>query len=459
MKQLLGYADILIAASCCLGYLCMADKFCKKCLGASKKNELLFVILSFGGYLALTLANRSYAGAYILCATLYNILFLGLVLLFFQSGREKRVLAASVLMMVVRMAGNFCESLLSCLVLFFRHMFSGNAEPFIGGWESGTIVCVCYCFIIYAVNWLSGRLAPVFDGKPGKWYTALAIPLIALVTVFDIAAWGACHGIMVRSGGSMGTYYDQIFSHAEFMFLSLLSMAAAGSYVFGMHRIYEEQEKNSRYHSRIAVYKMLTEQYSQSERMRHDMKNHIIALSALFRNREWEKLGSYLKNMEDSVWENGGDATGSSAVDALLYQKRKRAGKGEIQWECDVRAPKEGSINEFDLCVLFGNILDNAIEACERMQCGGCRFIRIQAKTVKRCFLLEVKNSMDRSEEYREGFTMKNNSRGHGIGLQNVGDVVRKYNGVMKTEAGEGTFVMSVLVPLNDAAHDIKTAV
>ena len=49
-------------------------------------------------------------------------------------------------------------------------------------------------------------------------------------------------------------------------------------YRFGMNRIYLEQEKSSRYHSQIAVYKMLAEQYRQSERLRHDMKNHIIVL-------------------------------------------------------------------------------------------------------------------------------------------------------------------------------------
>ena len=70
---------------------------------------------------------------------------------------------------------------------------------------------------------------------------------------------------------------------------------------------------------------MLAEQYRQSERLRHDMKNHIIALSALSRNQEWEKIDGYLRNMGDIVLDAGGDMTGNKAVDALLYQKRKRA--------------------------------------------------------------------------------------------------------------------------------------
>ena len=151
--------------------------------------------------------------------------------------------------------------------------------------------------------------------------------------------------------------------------------------------------------------------------------------------------------------------TGNKAVDALLYQKRKRAEEENIKWECDVQMPKGCCINEFDLCVLFGNILDNALEACRRMQNGECRFVNIQAKTVKKCFLLEVKNSMDRMEKYTDGFTNKGDSQEHGIGLLNVGDVVNRYNGAVHKEVEKGIFVISILMPLNDATHDIKKAV
>ncbi|MBD5492666.1 MAG: GHKL domain-containing protein [Lachnospiraceae bacterium] len=306
---------------------------------------------------------------------------------------------------------------------------------------------------------MSKHLEPVFFGKRGKWYLILAVPLLVLIAVYDVASLGASYGVMVRSGGNMGLYYDQIFSLAEFWVLALLSMAATGFYVFGMNRIYLEQEKSGQYHSQIAVYKMLAEQYRQSERLRHDMKNHIIALSALSRNKEWEKIDDYLKSMERIALDAVGDMTGNKAVDALLYQKRKRAEEENIQWECDVQIPKGNDINEFDLCVLFGNLLDNALEACGRMQRNECRFINIQAKTVKKCFLLEVKNSMDRTEKYIAGFTNKGDSQEHGIGLLNVGDVVKKYNGVVNTEAENGIFVMSILLPFSDAAHDIKAAV
>lgn len=459
MKQFLDCADILIMALCYLGYLCAADKFCKKFLGASRKNELLFLFCSFCGCLLMNIAGRRYAVLYIFSLVLNLVFFMGLVLLLFQSDKEKRILVASMLMMSIRLVGNFFDSFLSCLVLLFRHTVKKIPDPVLTGWETTLISCIGYCFVIFAVCWMTKNLEPVFCGRRGKWYTILAVPLIMIIIMFDVAGWCAGKGIMVRSGGGMGLYYDQIFSHVGFLVLAILSMAAAGFYVFGMNQIYLEQEKSSRYHSQIAVYKMLTEQYRQSERLRHDMKNHIIVLSALSRNKEWEKMDDYLKNMGSIALDTGGDMTGNKAMDALLYQKRKQAEEKNIKWECDVQMPKECYINEFDLCVLFGNILDNALEACERLKCGEYSFIHIQARNVKKCFLLEVKNSMDRTEKYEEGFTNKDYSQEHGIGLLNVGDVVNKYNGVVNTEAGNGIFGISILMPFPDSAHDIKTAV
>jgi len=459
MKQILDYADIFMEAPCFLGYAWAADKFCKKMLGASKKNERMFIFFSFGGCLLLSIAGRKYSMPYILPVMLNHILFMGLVLLLFWAGREKKILAASMLMTFLSLAENFCVSFLSCLTLFFKHTVKKIPEPFFDEWEIGLIGCAGLCLAILCIYRMSRHLEHVFFGKPGKWYYLLAIPLLMLVAVMDAAGWGACNGIMVRSGGNMGLYYDQIFSHGGICVLTGLSLFAAGFYVLGMERIYLEQEKSSQYHSQIAVYKMLEEQYSQSERLRHDMKNHIIALLGLFESKEWEKMGEYLRNMENSGVKDGGEITGNKAVDALLYQKRKRAEKENVKWECDVQIPKVCCMNEFDLCVLFGNILDNALEACERLGVDNGGFINIQAKPVKKCFLLEVKNSMDRREKYTKGFTNKENKKGHGIGLQNVGDVVGKYNGAMNIEAENGIFVISILIPVNDAVYDIKQAV
>lgn len=464
MKLILSMTELLVVLPYNLIYLWAADQFCKKYLEITKKKELLFAVILFSSRMLLEIVNQHHFIPYVVMAFLSHVILMGSVLALFQGDIEKKILVSSILITIRSLTADFCQSLFSCLALVWLHTAGHIAVPFLSERASVVISWASFMIVILVLHGISEQLVSVLDSKPGKWYLVLAVPLLVITMTDNVAGWGASNGIMVRSGGNMGLYYDQIFSHTEFCVLTALSMFAAGFYVFGMNRIYLEQEKSSQYHAKIAAYQMLTEQYSQSERLRHDMKNHIIALSGLFQNREWEKMGDYLNHMEAKSLEKGADLTGNQAVDALLYQKRQRAERKHVKWECEVRIPKACGIREFDLCVLFGNLLDNALEACERQQCSGlssgeCCYIDIQAKMIKKCFLLEVKNSMGRMETYEEGVTVKENPREHGIGMLNVRNVVREYHGVMNIEAGNGAFSVSILIPLQNAVYDIRQAV
>lgn len=449
-----------------LGYIWAVKKFCKKYLQISAGKELLFGIILFVGWLSINSIYVCVHLPHIVYALLCDLFFLALVFWIFQGNIGKKMLAAAILLAVRMFAGNFCEAFFACLSLFLMHTIKNISEPLLNEWESCLITGFVYASWIGGVCWMKNHLASVFNGKTQKWYILAAAPLLFLVIVFDIASWGATNGVMIRSGGNMGIYYDQIFSHMEFLVLSALSILGAGFYLFGMNKIYLEQRKSSQYHSQIAAYRMLEEQYSQAERLRHDMKNHVIALSGLLEKKEWEKMNDYLRKMEDSgSLKSGEEITGNMVVDALLYQKRKLAEQENIRWECDVQIPGRCCINEFDLCVLFGNLLDNAVEACGRLQYdpsdGRERFINIQAKIVKSCFLLDIKNSADVTENHGTEFMKKAKKypKEHGIGLLNVQDVAAGYNGIMNIETQNGIFEISVMIPLTNAVHNIKQAV
>lgn len=386
----------------------------------------------------------------------------------FNRQAEKTARAVSILVTVLTLiwlAYFFSESLISCLLLVWKHTAEHVDIPVLGSAEDGLLVWGSLGIAILAVCGMRKRLKAVFRGKSGKWYAVLILPLFVVATVTYAANWGASYGILYRSGGNLGLYYDQIFSYVGWGVLSGLSLFAVGLYVFGMDRIYMEQKKAKQYHAQIAVYQMLEEQYRQSERLRHDLKNHVVALSGLWEDQEWKKLGVYLKKMENSAGLGAyEEATGSRVVDVLLYQKRKTAEAKGIVWECDVRIPKPCGISEFDLCVLFGNILDNAVEACEKS--GGREaeqkrrpYIHVRAGTVKKCFLLEAANSTAVADQSKGGHAGTEYIQERGIGLLNVGDVVERYDGAMRTEIQDGVFTISVLIPLEGAAHDMKQVV
>lgn len=390
----------------------------------------------------------------------------------FHDKTENGIRAVSMLVTVITMvslADIFFDALMSCLLLVWKHTAVGIAVPVLGATSEMEIALLTWSsfgMAVLAVFGMRKRLKAAFRGKPFRWYVVLTLPLLMVAIVIYVANLGASYGIFFRSGGNMGIYYDQIFSYVGWGVLSGLSLFVVTVSVFGMDRIYVEQKKAEQYQVQTAVWQTLEEQYRQAERLRHDLKNHVLALRGLWEAQEWEKLGDYLKRMEDGAQLGmSGEAAGNRAVDALLCQKRKLAEEKGIDWECDVRVPKRCSVNEFDLCVLFGNLLDNAVEACVRLQRkekgqeqGSKPFIRVQAGNIKSCFLLQVKNSMDIGEKQRNG-SAKEDLQEHGIGLLNVGDVVRRYNGVMNTEEQEGIFDISILFPLGEPVYDMERVV
>ena len=202
-------------------------------------------------------------------------------------------------------------------------------------------------------------------------------------------------------------------------------------------------------------YQVASETIDQINRKCHDMRHQIRTIG-----RSARVTPEALAEMEQTIdIYDSMVSTGCRALDIILTEKSLYCQKNNIVIRCIADGRGLSFLQDVDIYSLFGNLLDNALEACERMRRDECRFIHIQAKSVKKCFLIEVRNSMDRTEQFTEGFTNKEDSQEHGIGLLNVGDVVHGYDGVLNAEAENGIFLISVLMPFPDAAHDIKTAV
>lgn len=413
---------------------------------------LLFLAAEWG-------LNRLWGGqwqvSYFLRAAVCRLLFLGLVLLPSRKNWERELLSASVLLSATVLAGNFGTSLASLLLLLGFYLADPNPGQVLGEGPGQLAGCLGLAFAAAAVLWLSRRLFGLFEGeRPKKWYVLLAIPLLGIVAMVDMANWGASHGILLRSGGWLGICKDELLSFGGMCILTALSMLGAGVYLFGMERMELELRKGRQYQQQLEAYQRREEQQRQRERLSHDMQNHILALTGLAKEQEWEKLMAYLGHMAGSISLGGSrEATGNQAVDALLEQKGELARGQGISWDCQAQIPKGSRIRDIDWCILLGNLLDNAINACGRIPKEEETLIRLRAGRVKGCFLLEVKNTVNP----QEGST----KRPVGIGLMNVRDMVEHYGGTLEAGGKENIYMVSVLVPLEPAepGQDIKPPV
>lgn len=163
--------------------------------------------------------------------------------------------------------------------------------------------------------------------------------------------------------------------------------------------------------------------------LRHDMKNHILALQALVQRKETEETNRYLESMKDFMTNPKEYVkTGSDTVDSLLNYKIQKAHEVLNVVETKISIPQQLRLRSFDLNVLLGNLLDNAIDASMQTE---EKKLNITIKLDKGVLFLHIGNSCRRIADKRRGFleTTKEDNVNHGIGLKNVRRIVEKYHG------------------------------
>lgn len=458
--------DVFLRLVCYAFYAWCASRFLKTALQGKGWEAGAFGGLLFCSYEAMFFLLEKSGVPYIFYAMCSHGTLIGLAMAVFKGEKEKKLLAAALLVTMTRLIWDFGGSFLCCLSLIGIHAIAGEGGGTVMGvWPDRAVTGLTYGIGISMISRLSKPFASVLEFRRKSWYLCLAFPLLCMVFVTDSVNWAASNGIMVQSWGKYGLYENQLFSHGAMCIFTGLAMAGSGFFVFGMDRIDREERGREEYQSQVMYYQMMEEQYSRMERLRHDMKNHMLALDNLVKNRQWERAGCYLKEMAEAGGvETGDEITGSLALDALFYHKRRQAVERGIRWQCDARLPKDCPIKEIDLCIIVGNILDNALEACirfqEKQKKGGGKkepektgdeagaFVEIHMGTIKKCLFLEVRNSTELEDGQKPCGTEKVRREGHGLGLLNIKAAADEYHGAVGMEVENRVFSISVLLPI-----------
>lgn len=268
-----------------------------------------------------------------------------------------------------------------------------------------------------------------------------------LLILMDVCLFGITRGIVMVSNGSgvnyWNTTYNEVLTHLEVLVLSALCLIICLSLLFGMNRLIGYLTIDNLHKMEISRYQGILEQYQEQTNVKHDLKNHLISLSALAEHEEWDKLKDYLLKMyhagmigEDEI------ETGNSVVNAIVNTKRQTAKQKNITFDCNVNIAKPLLIDEYDLCIIWGNILDNAIKAADASM---ERYIFVQAEIVKRNLIINVKNATA-SDIVQNDFGTKD----WGTGLKNVNKIVQKENGIMEIKRKDAVFDISIMLPIVD---------
>lgn len=190
--------------------------------------------------------------------------------------------------------------------------------------------------------------------------------------------------------------------------------------------------------------------YSHVQRLKHEMRGHLTNIKGLAKSGEYAALETYVSRIDESIHSFELTLqTGNPVTDVIVNDKRQQCLELDIRFQTDFHYPKSGSYDVFDLGIILQNLLQNALEACEKVSEGEC-FISLTGKQKGRFFLIEVKNSFAEEIVFgQDGLpatTKKTDAPMHGIGLSNVRRTAEKYMGEMDISLEKQIFCITVMV-------------
>jgi hypothetical protein len=199
------------------------------------------------------------------------------------------------------------------------------------------------------------------------------------------------------------------------------------------------------------LFETLANSSEEIRKLRHDMRHQLSAIKGMIESGENTEAADYIDTLYGNIPKVSNQLLCDNfAVNALAAHYLAIANSKEIQTDLRLVVPKKlGRVLDNDLCVIVGNLLENAIEACEFVE-PHKRFVKISSTVDKNRFTLVVDNSFDGHLKVRRGefYSRKRGLTTRGIGMQSVRAIVLKYDGTMKYETENQIFKTSLYVKI-----------
>lgn len=250
-------------------------------------------------------------------------------------------------------------------------------------------------------------------------------------------------------------YYNVTISATErlFSFLSTICIIFSAGCIISLIEKYllakeVEQVTSLDIHQISSSYSYLSKKVESNEQVMelyHDLKNHLLILQSKDEN------SNYINGLLDKItdFELFTD-TGNPILNTIIYEKRKLSYTQNIDFQSRIDMSRISSLKDFDICSIFGNALDNAIEACLKIDHGNVRKIIIFASKVRNFLIIRIHNSFLEKPNMlmSQITTSKSDPTLHGFGLKSIKRTVEKYNGEISIHYDQSMFSLNIAIPL-----------
>jgi len=185
---------------------------------------------------------------------------------------------------------------------------------------------------------------------------------------------------------------------------------------------------------------------------RHDFKHQLGVIYGLLEEKEFDKLRNYTKKLVERAEEFKNIVNiPYPVIRAMLNYKLSAAQEQGIDLNINIDIPPELTLNEFDLTIILGNLLDNALKASRKVEKEE-RYINLRLNYKPNYLVISVKNPTIGEVDLEEKRTAADSQSGHshGFGLNNIEHLVQKHDGFLKIEQGDNTFIVNIALLVKD---------
>ena len=360
-----------------------------------------------------------------LCNILTSLLGIYVIATLYQSHISKKIVA-SLMIYIVSM---ICDTIIATLV-----------GDYIIGMRMNVINNVISYLLIFTVELLIEKYMHFRSGYIQKKHHVIAImgvPVSSMVIILTL-----------------------VFSRISMKKIVILISFVLLLINFLVMYLYEMllKDYDQTYHARfleqeVSAYREQLELIDSSQKMlaslRHDMKHHLLSILYMANSGETEKIQEYVgKMIEMTINKKEYVLSGNSDIDSILnYMIQKAKDKG-IEVRTSIKIATQMKVDCFDLNVILGNLLENAIEATEKTS---NKYIQIGLQLERNVIFIEIENSYVGKliKSGKKLSTTKMDKKNHGLGIENVKSVLNKYNGEIHIEFDDSTFKVNAMMYLS----------
>lgn len=205
---------------------------------------------------------------------------------------------------------------------------------------------------------------------------------------------------------------------------------------------------NERIRTNYKSYENINEVHDKLKYVYHDLKNHMICIKNYDTK---EEIISYINNLELQIsdFENFKN-TGNKTLDIILGEKIRLCKKYNIEFEESINISKLKFIKNNDICSIFANALDNAIEACINIDSEIEKRIEAKATYINEFAIIKFINTKTNDIKIIDNRiqTSKPDNKKHGLGIASIKYIVNKYNGETIVNYSDNEFILKIMIPI-----------